>query len=118
MGLVEMNRWTPLRAWLCQWRSHASWAITVVPPPESRQGFYSRYILVPKNLIYLIFTFLFKAHRKFLCFAFMGVAYKYQCLAFGYSLALCTFSKCMEAALEPLRRQGKRILFYQISTIC
>jgi len=28
------------------------------------------------------------------------------------ALALCTFSKCVEVALEPLRHQGKRILFY------
>ena len=34
------------------------------------------------------------------------------CLPFGYSLAPHTFSKCVETALEPLRRQGKRILFY------
>ena len=53
-----------------------------------------------------------QAHRKFLHFAFMGVAYKYQCLPFGYSLAPRTFSKCVETALGPLRRQGKRVLFY------
>jgi hypothetical protein len=53
-----------------------------------------------------------QAHRKFLRFAFMGMAYEYQCLPFGYSLAPRTFSKCVETALEPLRRQGKRILFY------
>ena len=28
-----------------------------------------------------------QAHRKFLHFAFMGMAYEYQCLPFGYSLA-------------------------------
>ena len=53
-----------------------------------------------------------QAHRRFLRFAFMGVAYEYQCLPFGYSLAPRTFSKCVEAALGPLRRQGKRVLFY------
>ena len=40
------------------------------------------------------------------------MAYEYQCLPFGYSLAPRTFSKCVETALEPLRRQEKRILFY------
>ncbi|XP_059892735.1 uncharacterized protein LOC132446441 [Gadus macrocephalus] len=53
-----------------------------------------------------------QAHRKFLRFVFMGMAYEYQCLPFGNSLAPRTFSKCVETALEPLRRQGKRILFY------
>ena len=51
-----------------------------------------------------------QAHRKILHFAFMGVAYEYQCLPFGYSLTLCTFSKCVETVLgqptysEQLRR--------------
>ena len=53
-----------------------------------------------------------QAHRKFLRFAFMGVAYEYQCLTYGYSLASRTFSKCVETALGPLRHQGKRFLFY------
>uniref|UniRef100_UPI003AAB97E8 uncharacterized protein n=1 Tax=Centroberyx gerrardi TaxID=166262 RepID=UPI003AAB97E8 len=51
-------------------------------------------------------------HRKFLRFAFQGTAYEYQRIAFGYSLAPRTFSKCVETALEPLRRRGLRILFY------
>ena len=42
----------------------------------------------------------------------MGVVYEYQCLPFGYSLAPRTFSKCVETALGPPRRQGKRVLFY------
>ena len=55
---------------------------------------------------------IFKTHRKFLCFAFMGMAYEYWCLPFGYSLAPHTFSKCVEAALGSLRHQGKIIIFY------
>ena len=51
-----------------------------------------------------------QAHRKIL--RFMGVAYEYQCLPFSYSLAPRIFSKCVEMALGPLRRQGKRVLFY------
>jgi len=38
-----------------------------------------------------------KAHRRFLHFAFMGVAYEYQCLLFGYALAPRTISKCVGA---------------------
>ncbi len=51
-------------------------------------------------------------HRKFLCFLFKGVQFQYNRLPFGYSLAPCTFSKCMEMALEPLHRKGIRVLFY------
>ena len=51
-------------------------------------------------------------HRKFLRFAVGESCYEYQRLPFGYSLAPRTFSKCVEAALEPLRRQGFRILTY------
>ena len=51
-------------------------------------------------------------HRKFLRFSFRGVQYQYNRLPFGYSLAPRTFSKCVETALEPLRRKGIRVLFY------
>lgn len=51
-------------------------------------------------------------HRKFLRFAFQGVAYEYARMPFGYALAPRTFSKCVETALEPLRRQGIRLLAY------
>ena len=43
-------------------------------------------------------------HRKFLHFAFQGVAYEYARMPFGYALEPHTFSKCVEAALVPLRR--------------
>lgn len=49
-------------------------------------------------------------HRKFLRFAIGGRCFEYCRLPFGYSLAPRTFTKCVEAALEPLRRQGLRIL--------
>ncbi|KAL3046904.1 hypothetical protein OYC64_021178 [Pagothenia borchgrevinki] len=42
-------------------------------------------------------------HRKYLRFAFQGVAYEYSRLPFGYSLSPCTFSKCVATALQPLR---------------
>ncbi len=51
-------------------------------------------------------------HRKFLRFAFGGKAYQYKDLPFGLALALRTFTKCMDAALAPLRLQGIRILNY------
>ncbi len=51
-------------------------------------------------------------HRRFLRFAFEGVAYQYTVLPFGLSLAPRTFKKCMDAALSPLRQMGIRILNY------
>ena len=51
-------------------------------------------------------------HRKFLRFFFQGAHFQYNRLPFGYSLAPRTFSKCMETALQPLRKKGVRVLFY------
>ncbi len=51
-------------------------------------------------------------HRRFLRFAFEGVAYQYKVLPFGLSLAPHTFTQCMDAALSPLRQMGIRILNY------
>ncbi len=51
-------------------------------------------------------------HRRFLRFAFEGTAYQYSVLPFGLALAPRTFSKCMDAALSPLRASGIRILNY------
>ncbi len=51
-------------------------------------------------------------HRRFLRFTFDGVAYQYTVLPFGLTLAPRTFSKCMDAALSPLRQLGIRILNY------
>ncbi len=51
-------------------------------------------------------------HRRFLRFAFEGTAYQYSVLPFGLALAPRTFSKCMDAALSPLRSSGVRILNY------
>lgn len=45
-------------------------------------------------------------HGHFLRFAFKGIAYKYLVLPFGLSLAPCTFTKCVEAALAPLQQTG------------
>jgi len=51
-------------------------------------------------------------HRKYLRFAFMGIAYEYNRLSFDYSLSPRTFSKCVATALQPLRDHGMRVLYY------
>ncbi len=51
-------------------------------------------------------------HRRFIRFAFGGKAYQYKVLPFGLALAPRTFTKCMDAALAPLRLQGIRVLNY------
>ncbi|KAI2646175.1 Transposon Ty3-G Gag-Pol polyprotein [Labeo rohita] len=51
-------------------------------------------------------------HRKFLRFAFRGEAYQYRVLPFGLALSPRTFTKCVDAALVPLRLQGIRTLNY------
>ncbi len=51
-------------------------------------------------------------HRRFLRFAFENTAYQYSVLPFGLALAPRTFSKCVDAALSPLRAGGMRILNY------
>lgn len=55
---------------------------------------------------------IYPAHRKFLGFAYQGRAYEYQAIPFGLSLAPRAFSKCVEAALSPLRNSGIRIFSY------
>ncbi len=52
------------------------------------------------------------SHRKFLRFAFRGKAYQYRVLPFGLALSPRTFTKCVDAALAPLRLRGIRILNY------
>ena len=52
------------------------------------------------------------AHRRFLRFAYNGVAYEYQTVPFGLSVAPRLFTKCVESALHPLRMKGIRVLAY------
>ncbi len=40
------------------------------------------------------------------------MAYQYKVLPFGLSLAPCTFTRCMDAALSPLRQMGIHIVNY------
>ncbi|CAM4454824.1 unnamed protein product [Leuciscus chuanchicus] len=51
-------------------------------------------------------------HRRFLRFAFEGQAYQYTVLPSGLSPAPRTFTKCMNAALAPLRMRGVQVLNY------
>ncbi len=51
-------------------------------------------------------------HRSFLRIAFGGKAYQYKVLPFGLALMPRTFTKCMDAALAPLRLHGIRVLNY------
>ncbi|XP_065137013.2 uncharacterized protein [Paramisgurnus dabryanus] len=55
---------------------------------------------------------IYPSHRKFLRFAYRGTAYEFQTIPFGLSLAPRVFTKCVEAALFPLRDRGIRILSY------
>lgn len=51
-------------------------------------------------------------HRRFLRFAFEGIAYQFMVMPFGLGLAPRTFTKCVDAAFSPLRASGMRILNY------
>ncbi len=51
-------------------------------------------------------------HRRFLRFTFGGKAFQYRVLPFGLALSPRTFTKCVDAALVPLRLQGSRIMNY------
>ncbi len=55
---------------------------------------------------------IFPAHRKYLRFAYQGTAYEYTNIPFGLALAPRVFSKCVEAALTPLRNGGVRVSSY------
>ncbi|KAL2095316.1 hypothetical protein ACEWY4_010035 [Coilia grayii] len=51
-------------------------------------------------------------HRQFLRFSFQHKAYQYRVLPFGLSLAPRVFTKCVQAALEPLQAEGRLVLPY------
>ncbi len=56
--------------------------------------------------------FILPCHRRFLRFTFGGKAYQYRVLPFHITLLPRTFTKCVDAALAPLRLQGIRIMNY------
>src|SRR4029434_8595426 len=51
-------------------------------------------------------------HPKFLWFAFGGIAYQFHALPFGLALAQRVFTKCVAAAIAPLRIRGLRLVNY------
>ena len=55
--------------------------------------------------------------RKFMTFDHRGVVYQYKSLPFGLSVAPRVFSKIMRTVLEPLRKEGIRLVFY-LDDIC
>ncbi len=55
---------------------------------------------------------IWEGHRRFLRSAFSGRVFQFYLLTIGLSLAPRTFTRCMDAALAPLRHQGVRILNY------
>ena len=58
-----------------------------------------------------------EASKKYLTFQNNGIVYNYKSLAFGLSIAPRVFSKLMRYAVEPLRRQGIRMVYY-LDDIC
>lgn len=50
--------------------------------------------------------------RRFLSFLHQGTVYRYKSLAFGLSVAPRVFSKLMRHAIEPLRKEGIRMVYY------
>ncbi|KAG1137376.1 hypothetical protein G6F38_011359 [Rhizopus arrhizus] len=55
--------------------------------------------------------------RKYLTFKNEGVVYQYRSLAFGLNVAPRLFSKLMRYAVEPLRQEGIRLVYY-LDDIC
>lgn len=45
-------------------------------------------------------------------FCLPGIAHDYKRSLFSYSLAPCSFSRCLDTVLQPLCEQGMRVLFY------
>ncbi|CAM4509992.1 unnamed protein product [Leuciscus chuanchicus] len=92
----------------------AKGAIEGVSPPSRQSGFYSRYFIVPKEDEGLrpILDLRQLNSRRFLRFAFGGEAYQYWVLPFGLGLSPRIFTKCVDAALAPLRLQGIRVLYF------
>ncbi|KAG2233244.1 hypothetical protein INT48_001693 [Thamnidium elegans] len=55
--------------------------------------------------------------RPFLAFANQGTVYQYKALDFGLNVAPRIFSKILRYAIEPLRREGIRLVYY-LDDIC
>ncbi|XP_056316727.1 LOW QUALITY PROTEIN: uncharacterized protein LOC130231264 [Danio aesculapii] len=91
-------------------------AIRRVPVEETQTGFYSRYFLIPKKdgslRPILDLRALNKHLRKYKFKMLTNEVFEFVTLPFGLSLAPRVFSRCMEAALSPLRHKGLRISAY------
>jgi len=110
-------------------------AIRIALAKERLSGFYSRYFLIPKNcerglkgqlsteclvrfdqaidLRQSTYRMRTSAFTYFLIPGnFSGVTYEYLPIPFRLSLARRVFTKCVEAALTPLRNVGIRIFAY------
>lgn len=55
--------------------------------------------------------------RKYLTFMNQGIVYQYKTLAFGMSVSPRVFSKMMRFAVEQLRKEGIRLVYY-LDDIC
>ncbi|KAG1455810.1 hypothetical protein G6F55_006855 [Rhizopus delemar] len=55
--------------------------------------------------------------QDYLSFENQGIVYRYKSLAFGLSVAPRIFSKIMKYAIEPLRSEGHRLVYY-LDDIC
>ena len=55
--------------------------------------------------------------KKYLSFMHRNTVYQYRSLAFGLSVAPRVFSKLMRYAIEPLRAQGLRLVYY-LDDVC
>ncbi|KAI2664189.1 Obscurin [Labeo rohita] len=94
-------------------------AIEVVPPHERESGFYSRYFIVPKKdggLRPILDLLLLNRSVKRLKFKMLTIKQAVSQIRSEdctlLALSPRTFTKCVDAALAPLRLQGIRILNY------
>lgn len=55
--------------------------------------------------------------QDYLSFENQGTVYRYKSLAFGLSIAPRVFSETMKYAIEPLRKEGHRLVYY-LDDIC
>lgn len=59
-----------------------------------------------------VVTSIHQESRKYLTFRHKGKVYQYKTLAFGMSVSPRVFSKLMRYAMEPMRKQGIRLVYY------
>lgn len=64
-----------------------------------------------------VVTPIHKDSRKYLTFQNQGIVYQYKTLAFGMSVSPRVFSKLMRFAMEYVRKQGIRLVYY-LDDVC